>query len=350
MSITDLRYSVHPIDIAEVKVKARSIQDGADLVSFARNLISSTALANEHRKFRWPTESALVPGLLRTLVSNAAEFTETTQILAERLHQKEINAQKEVAHLNVEVQKGSLLQMVFKQEGTPHVLLVKAQLESFLNSTEYKRTEGYPIEDAVLKMCLVEFDAQHRPITVSVSDSNSRLSTFWWKDFLELTEVSTDESNTTTALHAMNALLVRKLKKDYKSDYYQLNNNLIGYFRTRKDYNHAKMLDYVFGDYNPIDKQLSLQELWDTAKALPSKKGFDQRFKIDADSVDKRRRTVVPLTDQINLEIKDAIENLPETIRSGLLEDGTKGVFVRSDSGFEHFRTQGNPARVEHAN
>jgi hypothetical protein len=106
------------------------------------------------------------------------------------------------------------------------------------------------------------------------------------------------------------------------------------------------MLDYVFGDYSPFSDKVDIKELRKVAKEMPEKYKFDAVFKIDSKCLDRRRRTVVPLTDQIDLEIKDAIDNLPETIRSAALQDGTKGVFIRSADGFKYFETVVQAAQV----
>lgn len=346
MNITDLVYSIHPIDISQDEVERRAVPDGADLEDFVRQLISSPLLENENRRFHWPSNTALVPKHLKDMVSDSNEFEDATQALAERLHEKERDAQKRVARLDVQVQKGSLIQMLFKRDGVPHVLLVKVHLTQFLGEADYRRTDGYPFENTVLKMCLINFNGDSAPVTVAVADTNAQLAEYWWKEFLELTELTTNEFNTKTAFNSVEALLARRLKKDYRADYYQLRNNLVGYFRTKKHYNHTKMLDYVFGDYAPVAGKVDIAELRKAAKELPGRHKFDAAFGIDSKCLDKRRRTVIPLTEQIDLELKDAVDNLRETIRSAALEDGTQGVFIRSADGFHYFSTAAEAVKV----
>jgi hypothetical protein len=151
--------------------------------------------------------------------------------------------------------------------------------------------------------------------------------------------MTSDEYNTKIALTTMKALLSRKLKKDHRADYYRLHNNLISYFSTHKQYSHKLMLDYVIGDYKPVDSDLKISDLRSDAEDLPAKHHFDSRFTISQDLVEKGKKTVIPLTPQIDLELKEAIDSLPETIYAASLEDGTKGVFIRSDDGFKHFKT-----------
>jgi hypothetical protein len=334
------------MDISNGQVERQAIADGQDLERFVKELISSPLLKHETRRFHWPSVSALVPALIKNVVCEPKEFDDAAQTLAERLYEKEKNAQSKVAHMDVQVQRGSLIQISFKRDGTPHLLFVKVLLSPFLGEKDYKRQDGYPLENTVLKMCIVELDLSGAPTSVSVADTNRRIAEYWWKDFLELTELTTDEVNTDTAFNSIEALLIRKLKSDYRSDYYHLRNNLIGYFRNNTHYNHTRMLDYVFGDYKPVNKLVDLASIKNAATDLPTKNKFDSRFNIIPERLNKRKRTVIALTDEIDLEIKDAIENLTATIHSATLKDGTKGVFVRSDPGFEYFQFSGKPTRA----
>src|SRR5258706_6204227 len=105
MDITNLAYSVHPMDLASAKVDRRDIPNQPDLEAFVKQLITYKALAEENRKFHWPSPKALVPATLKSLISDPDKFIGSTQVIAERLHEKEIDAQKEVERLDVEVQK-----------------------------------------------------------------------------------------------------------------------------------------------------------------------------------------------------------------------------------------------------
>ena len=339
MNITDLTYAVHPINIFSENVERSAIQDEADLIEFVKNLISSQLLENENRRFYWPSDTALVPSLLKSMSSAEATLDGTANTMAERLLEKEKDAQRRVQHMDVDIQKGTLIQIVFKNDEVPCVLLAKVHLAPFLGEADYKKHNGYPLENTVLKMCYVEFDGQQKPAKVSVADSNSRLSEYWWKEFLELTELTSDEYNTKTALASINALLTRRLKKDHRADYYRLHNNLIGYFSTQRQYNHRRMIDHVFGDYTPVDSSVSIDEIRAAVEVLPTQKQFDARFSISQELVEKKRKTTIPLTPQIDLELKESIESLPETIFAASLEDGTRGVFIRSEDGFELFKS-----------
>lgn len=337
MKITNLKYSVHPIDIEVQSVEREKIPDDGDLTEFVNQLISSDVFEKEARKFAWEPISAAIPHLLSELCIDEKNFERITQIFAERLHSKEHDAQKKIAQLNVHVQKGSLLQITFKGDGRFFVLFVKVQLTQFLGESNYKKQNGYPLENTVLKMALVDFEDSCSPGRVLISDSNAKIAEYWWKDFLELQELTTNEYNTKTALDSMDGLLGRKLKKDSPADYYQLRNNLIGYFRNNKHYNHSRMLTHVFGDYHPVDSRVKIDDLRCAAMELPKKQKFDTKFDIQSELVNKRRKTIIALTTQIDLEIKDALENMMDTIKPATLEDGTEGVFIRSSDGYKYF-------------
>jgi hypothetical protein len=200
MSIANLTYAVHPIGISTDKVEKRKIQDEADLKSFVQELISSKLLQNENRKFHWPSDTALVPSLLKKMSGNSTEREAAMQTMAERLLEKEKDAQKKVEKLDIDIQKGSLIQIIFKNDNTPCVLLVKVHLARFLGESDYKKHDGYPLDNTVLKMCYVEFDDQYKPSKVAVADSNSTLSEYWWKGFLVLPGCSGEKTLVKTAV------------------------------------------------------------------------------------------------------------------------------------------------------
>jgi hypothetical protein len=336
-TINKLAYSVHPIDIDTKEVKRDVVGDNADLDSFVNDLLASVAEKEEKRRFAWTASTSEVRAQLGKVIENAENFDEASETIAKRLLIKEKAAQKEHGQIT-DLQRGTLFQLLFRNGNGLSVLLAKVFNSKFLDEKYRKHDHGLPFERKVLKACLVEFDGDGDVKTVSVSDSNSTIARFWWSNFLELEEQTTDEFNTNTAFASIEALLARRLKKDFKPDYYQFRNHLITFFNTRARYSHKDMLANVFGAYRPINPALEVAKIQQEVGKLPEKKGFDETFDIVPEIVKKRRRTKLALTDQIDIEIKDTID--ADAIRAASLKDGTRGVFIRSDVGFESFPTQ----------
>ena len=121
--------------------------------------------------------------------------------------------------------------MVFKRNGVEMILIAKVDLNSFLDQTDFKKHAGLPFEKRILKTCLVEFAQQNEIAKITVSDTNN--AKYWWKDFLELEEITSDEKNTKLAFNSIDHTLGVQLKRNFPSDYTYLRNNFIGYFRTQ---------------------------------------------------------------------------------------------------------------------
>lgn len=335
-TIAKLAFSVHPIDINTSQISRDVVRDDADLDSFVGELVESVKNHEEKRRFIWANNTTEVRAQLGLLMEDVRHFDTACEVIAKRLHLKEKAAQKEHGHIT-DLQRGTLFQLVFQNGVGRAVLLAKVFNSKFLDEKYKKHEHGLPFERKILKTCL-EFDADGDLKGVSVSDSNATIARFWWSEFLELEEQTTDEYNTNTAFAAVESVLGRRLKQNFKSDYYQFRNHLITFFNTRTRYSHKDLVANVFGAYQPLDKTLDIQSLRQEVEKLPEKKEFDSTFTIVPDIVKKRRRTRIALTDQIDLEIKDSLDR--DAIRAANLKDGTKGVFIRTESGFESFRVE----------
>jgi hypothetical protein len=330
-----LCYSIHPIDIDGNSVSRDTVQDEADVKSFVSDLISATVSHDEKRRFLWSSDTTEVRALMGKVAAAPEQFDAACERIAKRLHRTEKDAQKRHEHIT-DLQRGTLFQLFFKEGEVMYALIAKVFVSRFLDEDDYQAHAGLPFEKRILKTCLVEFDEDCNITSVSLSDSTGRIAEFWWKEFLELEEQTTDEFNTRTAFAAMESFLGRKLKQDFRADYSHLRNHLVSYFRTRGVYSHREMLENVFGSYKPVQPSLDLRKLRQEADKLPETKGFDSTFSIPDGVLDRRCRRVVALSEQIDLQIKDAIDD--EAVVAASLRDGTKGVFVRSDTGYDEFR------------
>jgi len=172
---------------------------------------------------------------------------------------------------------------------------------------------------------------------VQIADTNPTLSSFWWKDFLELEEKRTDESNTKTVFAAFDSFLGSKLQSKYPADYTHLFNDMLRIFKREKRFSFKKFVGDVFDGYRVIDPKLDIKKLKQDAERLLDKKTFDATFNLAAETITKRFKRTYTLTDEIELQISNSIENLETTVFGLGLQDGTKGVFVKSEKGYNQF-------------
>lgn len=333
MSRTNHFISFHPIDLVGNTISSVDVAQNQDVLAYANDLAENIISANDHREYKFNRETTEVRQAVIQMVgqTNSANHAQT---IANRLLATEKEAQRGVASMQVSIQKGTLFQIVLNRDGVDMVLIAKVDLNSFLDQTDFKKHAGLPFEKRILKSCLIEFSAPDEISKVSVSDTNN--AKYWWKDFLELEEITSDENNTKRAFNSIDHTLTVQLKRKYPSDYTYLRNNFIGYFRTQPRFSFDEFQRHVFGSYRPNDPNLDMRTLKAEIQKLPAKHKFDPSFNVVEDEVRGRYKRVIFLTEKIKLELTDNVDNLGATVQAKEF-NGKKGVFIKSDEGYNAF-------------
>jgi hypothetical protein len=95
----------------------------------------------------------------------------------------------------------------------------------------------------------------------------------------------------------------------------------------------------VFGGYQPVDPNLSVDDLIDRIAKLPEKWDFDPSFGIMKEEITKRMvENKIPLAENIDLILSDHIENLESIIVPDKEVDGKKFIKIYSEQGYERFK------------
>ncbi len=269
------------------------------------------------RKFIFEAEREPEAKAKLSTLPNPMEFDVAADVLAKRLSQK----QKEVEAGTIKVQAGDLLTLFFEMDGQPFILLAKLEQVSFLNRATWKKDSGFPFEkNRLLKTCLCELsqeDDKWLVGEVSIYDSSSQFRRFWWKDFLELTELTDDAKNSQRAYSAWKKLLEDHVKPKSKLDYHILRNTIGYFFRSPNHYVHKEAVQQLLGNYKPESAVLDKASLIAKAEKLPQQskaldKRFDERFSIDPKACNVRLRPI-HLTAEIDLVLKAPVEHLTGT-------------------------------------
>jgi hypothetical protein len=177
-----------------------------------------------------------------------------------------------------------------------------------------------------------------------VYDTNPNLSHYWWKEFLELTKVYSDEDNTENAFEAIDKGVFTKIKKKHPQDYLHLRNSTVHYFRANENFDMQEYLDTVIGNYTPFDSSLDVSEIKTQIRQLPSKPRtpFDEQFTIVKAKIRAKFLNTIPLTSQIDLHLKEDIPNLETIITAEKDADGTRYVKIKSEQGYQYFSNRQN--------
>ena len=337
MEITGIKafkIDIHNSVVAEIN------QDNynTDFETYLQGLIEIIISGSSGRNFKFERDTTEV----RAQINNIAlggNFQNISIAIANRLLGCEIAAQARIDRLDVEIQKGILFQALVKENEHRKFVICKSDHNDYLEEISLKNTSGLPLKKRVFKAFVCTIYPDHTIDNVLVYDTNASLSAYWWKEFLELTHVYSDEDNTETAFEAIDKGVFTKMKKEHPQDYIYLRNSTIRYFRATDKFDITEFLDAAIGDYTPYDPKLNIGQLKDTIRSLPSKnrKKFDSQFTIVKSKITARFSDTIKLTDQIDLRLKEDIPHIEKIITAEIGEDGTKYVKIQSESGYRYF-------------
>jgi len=326
--------SYHPIELTSKKIEPIQIGKKSDAASYAFDLVEKVLASADQREYRFPSATTEVHEAVKRMAGEK-NCGNDAQIIAERLLRQEQSAQERVNKLGIQMQKGSLFQVVFRKDGVEMMLIAKVDSHPFLDEEDFQRHAGLPFEKRVLKTCLMQFDARRHVRKVTLTCKNN--AEYWWGQFLELEAVITNEENTKNAFLAIDDALSKRLKASSPADFTHLRRNVVSYFQTQRNFNMEDFTEYAFGTYKPLDKEVNMEKLRASIAALPEKKGFDASFDVVQDAVKRRFKRVIELTDKIKLELAEDAQDMGNSIEAREIA-GKKGVFIRSDEGYETFK------------
>jgi hypothetical protein len=281
--------------------------------------------AANKREFE-PNETApVISALQRLAVESITEelesfktvFYSETKLIAERLVQIQRKVTERSPSIN-SPKKGSLVIVVSHQGDEIHILLSKIDQEIYLDLDDYEYTLGLPKENSTQKTCNITYKISDDELEVKdifVSDSNSKIATFWYKDFLELEEMHDDAKNTKYAFRQINTFIRSKVKKKAPNYYTIMRNNLTGYFATNQAFKIEDLAEYVVGDIPLEDSNIDVVSLKRDLIKLPAKKRFDSSFNIRKDAIENRLlKKTYKINDKIELRTFGFLGNLKDTI------------------------------------
>jgi hypothetical protein len=277
-----------------------------DLDDYINTLTTSIINDERSRHFYYESDTKEIAVLINQIVQspeNPDLFLKNAEAIASRLLRTELETQTRQGDFS-ELQKGSLIVSKYSEGVNYNFFISKVEHESFLNTEELVKQNGVPYEKGTLKTCLLQVDNETgEVIDVIVTDSNTKISKYWYESFLELTEIQDDDRNTKLSFNAMDQFLGRKLKRKSPVDYTHVRNHLITYYRGQVDFDFNNMLQTVFGRYTPEDPDVDIDGLKEEARSLPENKKFDRVFTINESVIRARIRKVHKLNSVSEIRI-----------------------------------------------
>jgi hypothetical protein len=347
MNMNIIGTSIHQINhLTEEVVKIDTSAQDNQLNDYIKNILAEINKIENKRLFKFSSETSEVRGSLKDMLNN--DFDKGAKTNAERLLRIELEAQEKIKQLPVEIQKGILLQVCIEHDDKINIILTKADHGEYLDEADFQLRSGLALKRKIFKTIVIEIKNEEID-SIFVSDTNTSMSKYWWRDYLELTEVYTDAHNTTTSLDMLDLKILNPIKNKYKADHTILRNSIIGYFRNKEEFDMSCFIESTLQNYTPVDENLDIEKIIEKVKALPQKYKFDTKFTIEKTEIKKRKiQSIMKLNESIDLILNDHIENLGDLIQSYSDEEGNKYVKIKSIEGYERFNTnkinkQNNP-------
>lgn len=255
--------------------------------------------------------------------------------IANRLLLKEREAQKTVTNMNINVQKGSLIQVLLYDEETDKYIYLLANVEhtDFVDDSDLSFKTGFSKDMKKLwKSCVFEIDDLNSLYYNAKVYSNT-VAKYWHDSFLELDQVVSDESNTDRAFKAIDITLNRIVKNIAPRDHAVLRNSLIAYFKSNDYIDYDVMIKNTFENYRPVElEQEKMNKVIEKVRELPDKYNFDKQFNTVPKVINARIRKVYDVCQGVQLKITDALDNFDDTIKAYRDTDGNRYIRIKTDN------------------
>ncbi len=337
MEITNIQ--IFKIDLEEEEVKVlETASYGHELQDYLSELFNIVISGSKGRQFMFERNTTEVRSQIAR-INNHENFNDISYIIANRLLNSELEAQDKISRLGILIQKGIIIQALVLDNGQEKFIICKADHNEFLNEIDFNLARGLPVKKKAFKAFVCNINNSEDCNGILVYDTNPTDTKYWWKDFLELKMLYSDEDNTERAFNAIDKSVFTKIKKEHPQDYTYLRNSTVRYFRSNERFEMQDFIENAIGDYLPFDPKLNMNDLKAKIIELPAKQRsqFDNQFSIIKEKIKARFHNRVKLTNQIDLYIK---EDFPEnTIISEIGDDGLKYVKIKSEEGFKYFQS-----------
>lgn len=328
--------SIHIIDYQNNRIYTRATPETFD--EYVAELITHINTNLSVRDYKTRSAATEVIGSILQILANKENppfILARVDGIANRLLHKEIEAQRRVARMNTNVQKGSLVQALLHNEEDEAFtyLLAKVEHSDFVDDSDFSFKTGFSKDKKTIwKSCLIDLeDPQAQEFQAKIYTNT--VANYWSDDFLELDQMLSDESNTLNAFRAIEATLNRNIRGDFQRDHTIIRNAFISYLKNNDHIDYPNMVENILGQYDPVDLPAEkVPALKNKMLELPTKHNFDRQFNSIKKAINARIKKVYPVNEGIELKITDGIEDLSNTISAYRDLDGTKYIKIKTNN------------------
>lgn len=336
---------IQTIRIIDYENNAVYVRDTPETFSdYVRQLITYINGNTSIREYRTRSVNTEVISCILDIVKNQIDadlVMGKIDFIANRLLLKEREAQTSVAHMDTNVQKGSLIQaLLYDEEDDKYTyLLAKVEHTDFVDDSDFSfKSEFSKDMKKLWKSCTFEIDNLNSAYYSAKVYSNT-VAKYWYDNFLELDQVVSDEVNTDKAFRAIDSTLNRNVKNIAPRDHTLLRNTLITYFRSNDFIDYDTMITNTVENYHPVElEQEKLEKVIEKLRELPEKHNFDNQFNTVSSAINARIRKVYDVCHGVQLKITDAIDDFDDTIKAYRENDGNRYIRIKTDNDLTYRR------------
>lgn len=333
--------SLHNIDLASNTVTNKQIPN--DFASFTNDYLRFARENSNTKRYAVVDVNTQVVSCIRQIVQsilkvqvseeeNQREMELLARSIVERLLRSEIAAQEKIEQMNKYIKKGSLLQALIRDNNDNSsytYIIAKVEHSEWFDGDSLQKSFGFPTEkknvwkSAVIPLYVTEGEYQFCSIRV-YTDNEAR---YWAREFLEVEEEKSDETNTKCAFEAIDRELRLSLKKDHPRDYYILRNSVIQTMKTPQTINYN--INGLIGGYVPEDENVNTSLIQTRLLKLPEKKNFDTQFTTVPRAIVARKKLKFAPAEGIEINIDGSIDDYRNAIVAGVDENQKRILMVR---------------------
>lgn len=319
---------------------------------YVRQLITYINDNTSIREYHTRSTNTEVISCVLDIVKNQIDtdfVTSKIDFIANRLLLKEREAQTTVAHMNTNVQKGSLIQaLMYDEDKDEHTyLLAKVEHTDFVDDEDFSFKSGFSKDMKKLwKSCVFKIN-DINATEFSAKIYSNTVAKYWYDNFLELDQVVSDEVNTDKAFRALDGILNRSIKNIAPRDHTLIRNAMIAYFKSNDYIDYDTMIRTTLENYHPVElEKEKMDKVLEKIRELPNKHNFDKQFNTVSSVINARIRKVYDICPGVQLRITDAIEDFDDTITAYRDEDGDRYIQIKTDNELT-FRRFSNQIKVK---
>ena len=196
--------AVRVIDYENNSVQRRNVNMMPKFKDYIEQLIVHVSNNVSIREYHTQsTRTEVIAGILEIAgnLETPDAIEEKIDSIAERLVRNEREAQARIGHMNISVQKGSLIFALFEDNGNRKCILAKIEHTGFFDERDYSERFGFSKDTKkIWKTCMFDLNNLNADQFQAKIYSNT-VAKYWWFDFLELVECQNDRVNTVSYTH-----------------------------------------------------------------------------------------------------------------------------------------------------